>query len=459
MFGWFSPKAPLSTYEKTWTEWRMRWLADRFGIDRLLRAKVILPTDEFFPDAFDGTADDARRMLDRLCGYLGIDPRKIQLEICPDVQMPGDAGQYTPGGQAIIRVVESQLDDPQSLVATLTHELAHELLLGGGLLPADAPDHEWVTDLLPVFLGAGIFAANATIREAYQTTAQTHSWRIRKHGYLPSHMFGYAMALFALMRRERNPEWSKYLRSDALAPLKAGLRYLEETDDSLFHPDTIRKQHVRLPPSELAAKLRTGTASVRLATLWEITHGIVTDQSVVTAVTECLADRDRAISAAAGGTLAALGPAAAPALPQLVAALSARHEDTRGGAARALGMLCQDPATVIPELAPLVHEPSDNVAIETAMALRRFGRQAESATGQVLSALAGAVIDCRFALVGVLASTLTAITDDPMGRVREFFSEGDAELCQRTLAALAEQAGDYHNSVVRVDKGSGAVAR
>jgi hypothetical protein len=43
MFGWFVPKCPLNTREK-WTEDRMRWLADRFGIDRLLSAKVVLPS-------------------------------------------------------------------------------------------------------------------------------------------------------------------------------------------------------------------------------------------------------------------------------------------------------------------------------------------------------------------------------------------------------------------------------
>ena len=35
MFGWRSAKCPLDTYEKTWTEWRMRWLAEQFGIERL----------------------------------------------------------------------------------------------------------------------------------------------------------------------------------------------------------------------------------------------------------------------------------------------------------------------------------------------------------------------------------------------------------------------------------------
>jgi hypothetical protein len=336
-------------------------------------------------------------------------------------------------------VVQSQLADPQSLVATLAHELAHELLLGGGLLSPDAPDHEWVTDLLPVFLGLGIFAANSTVHDSSQTTGTMHSWRIRKQGYLPSQMFGYAMALFALMRHEKNPAWAKYLRLDAISALRAGMRYVDETDDSLFHPDTIRRQCLRMPPTELAARLRTGTPSVRLATLWEISRDSVTDKCAVTAVTECLANRDRAISAAAGATLATLGPAAAPALPQLVAALSAHHEDTRAGAARALGVLALDPETVIPELAPLVQEDHDAVAIEAAIALRRFDRRAEPATPQVLTALANALIDCRFSLVSMLAATLCVITDNPDARAREFFSDYDSELGDRALAAIEEQ--------------------
>lgn len=438
MFGFGSAKVPVNTYEKTWTEWRMRWLADHFGIERLLRARVLLPTDEFFPEEFNGTEEDARRLLNRLCGYLDIKPDGIQFEICPDVQLPGALGHYDNTDQATIRIVESQLADPQSLVATLTHELAHELLLGGKLLSPDAVDHEWVTDLLPVFLGAGIFAANATVKESYQTSGNRHSWRIRKQGCLPLQIFGYAMALFAFMRHEEDPKWATHLRLGVLAALKAGLRYLQETDDTLFHPDTIRKKRQLLPARELANRLRTGSASVRLSTLWEISQEKMTDQSAITAVTACLADRDPVISAAAGGTLAALGPAAAPALPQLVAALSSRHEQTRAGAAKALGVLAQKPEIVVPELAPLVDEADDTVAIEAATALRQFGRPAESAAPQVLAALTSALIDCRFAVGAALAGTLAATSADPDGLVREYFAERDPELCERALAALDE---------------------
>ena len=64
-------------------------------------------------------------------------------------------GHYVHGEQSVIRIAKSQLAEPARLIATLAHELAHELLLGGGLLSASATDHEWVTDLLPVYFRFG----------------------------------------------------------------------------------------------------------------------------------------------------------------------------------------------------------------------------------------------------------------------------------------------------------------
>ena len=160
LFGLFAPKPPLVVREKAWIEVRMRWLAGQFGINRLLNAKVAMPDNNWLPEDYEGTADDARRLLDRLCGFMQIPPSSIQLEVCEDAAMPGAAGLYEPG---LIRLAESQLADLPALVAVLAHELAHDLLVGRGLLKDDL-DAEWVTDLLPVYLGLGLFTANATLR-------------------------------------------------------------------------------------------------------------------------------------------------------------------------------------------------------------------------------------------------------------------------------------------------------
>ena len=439
MFGWFSVKCPVDTYEKTWTEWRMRWLADQFGIDRLLRAQVLLPTKEFFPDPYRGTVEDAQRLLDRLSGFLAVDARHIRLEVCHDVQLPGAAGHYDRGEQTVIRIAQSQLADQLRLIATLAHELAHELLLAGGRLTADVADHEWVTDLLPIFFGVGVFAANATVSESYGHSGQLSWWTVGKHGYLPARVFGYAFALFAFMRGEHDPEWASYLRLDASSALREGLRYLRKTNDSLFHPDTVRTKRSPTTPSDLADRLRVGSPSVRLAALWEVRDRTITDLALVMAATECLADRDGAISAAAAQALAVLGTAAAVAVPHLITSLWAESDETRAGAARALGALREQPDLVVPALGKLLGETNHAVIFEAALALQQFATRAEPAAPQIMAALATALIKADHSLAELLAATLLVVTPQPKRYVREHFSESDPDLRQLALEILKEQ--------------------
>src|SRR5262245_32584187 len=141
MFGWFAPKCPLDTVQKTWTERRMSWLVEKFGIDRLLEADVVLPTEDYFPDPYRPTAKHARRIMDRLCEFMGVNSQNLQLEICKDVQLPGAAGHYDSSTGTVIRIADSQLAKAGRLIATLAHELSHVMLLGSGLLSTDVADH------------------------------------------------------------------------------------------------------------------------------------------------------------------------------------------------------------------------------------------------------------------------------------------------------------------------------
>ena len=90
-FGLFSPKPPLAVQEKASTEVRMRWLARQFGTDRLLKDQIVLPDDQWFPERYEGTPDDARQLLNRLCSLMQIAPSSIQIEVCEDSAMPGVA--------------------------------------------------------------------------------------------------------------------------------------------------------------------------------------------------------------------------------------------------------------------------------------------------------------------------------------------------------------------------------
>jgi hypothetical protein len=166
MFGLFVPSCPVDLGMKTWIERRMLWFVGRFGAERLRSAQVVTPTTEFLPDAYTPTKTGVRACLDRMCGYMEIKHSEVALEILPDDLMPGAAGLYERRASGHVCIAESQLADPPQLIATVVHELAHDILLRGQHMTGTEPDHEYTTDLLPVFLGVGIFGANATVRTA-----------------------------------------------------------------------------------------------------------------------------------------------------------------------------------------------------------------------------------------------------------------------------------------------------
>jgi hypothetical protein len=377
MFGLFASKCPLTTYEKAWTEWRMRWLAEQFGIERLLKTTVLTPTPEFFPEAFNGTADDAEQMLELLCEQLDVSRDRIELNICDDVQMPGAAGHYVRGERSIIRVAYSQLSDPVRLIATIAHELAHEKLLGGELLTDDVADHEWVR--------------------------------------------------------------TQYLRLDAAATQKKAYRYLKKTNDTIFHPDKPCMPRRQRSGASIAEEVRTGSASKRLTVLWDLAERPIYESGVVTAVGECLKERDSAVASAAGRTLAALGPIAGEALPQLVWALSSDCNETRGGAAFALGVLKKDPKQVVPELRRLLEADDRLVVQEAGQALQNYGADAAESAPELRRALQQAIIDCDFSRTAILARAMLAILANPETFLRDAYADGDAEMLKHALLAIDEQ--------------------
>ena len=61
MFGWFRPTCPCDPAAKRWVEGRLQWLSRQFGLHVLLERPIILPTDEFFPNPYDGSPTAVRR--------------------------------------------------------------------------------------------------------------------------------------------------------------------------------------------------------------------------------------------------------------------------------------------------------------------------------------------------------------------------------------------------------------
>ncbi len=251
MFG-FSAKLPISEEECRWVNNGFRRLEKSLGRRRMLEAKVVEPTAEDFPDRYDKSPEAVEHLFTRVCAYMQVDRRSIELRIFPDEtdelreMLPhwsSDGGPRAAGlylhahrsdesgdesdARMHVALRSSLLGDPMMLVATAAHELGHVILLGGNLM-SSTTDHEPMTDLLTVFLGLGIFTANSAARFKQFQNDQKIGWSMNRLGYLPEPVFGYALAKFATERGESKSDWSRHLSPNVKSDFKNSRRWLEQ---------------------------------------------------------------------------------------------------------------------------------------------------------------------------------------------------------------------------------------
>lgn len=272
MFGWFRPACPCDDEAKAWIEKRLIWLSEQFSNNAYNGRKIVMPTDEFFPDPYDGSKKAARTLLNRVCTYMDVDPDVVLLRFFSESNRPNlvnNSGQYLPGtagtfeelsyesrrmrkgeeseepgpsgdiGTAgfIVRLEKDRLEDGMGLVGTLAHELAHVRLLGERRISHNAFDNELLTDLTVVFHGLGVFLANTPRDWDSNYSKRWPKSELRKPEYMTPPMFGYALAHLAWFHQEAKPAWAKHLHWNAWPSFRAGVRYLFKTGKTRFQPE------------------------------------------------------------------------------------------------------------------------------------------------------------------------------------------------------------------------------
>ncbi len=452
MLGFLSSRCPLDAREKTWVELRMQWLAERLGFERLRTVEVLTPTDRHFPEDYHGTDADVERIFHRVREWMGIDRNTVCCEMFsgsrPSSYLVDDRGtalglyqQRDDGADRHkIWIERSQARDPMMVVATVAHELAHSILLGENLLTSADADHEFVTDLLPIACGLGIFPANAAIiLENHQM--QRGSWQsVTKAGYLPARMFGYALAVFAWLRDERRPEWRRHLRGDSRSVLKAGLRYLYRTGECLCRE---RVPGERNGPRDLRERLASESPGIFLSALWELRRPgrdeLTTDEWA--AVVKGLDRRDPLLVCETALAIAALHRPDSAVVDRCLHLLERfwGNSSLRSALALVLGVQQDRIDLVIDELSRLLEDEAERVVIAALTSLRHLGPVAESiALRPILQVLRKGLVDCNDFLVTHAVTTLRAVCAAPQKAAAEFF-EHDAELKMHAHEALRSE--------------------
>ena len=232
MFG-LKPKLPVTEEERLWVDEGFRRLSRMLGSSRLQNATVVLPTDDHFPHPYSQTEAGLEALFCQVCSFMQVPRGHVELAVIPDsselVEMlpefshksEGPAGLHfgstSEDERPLVAVRRSLLKDPLALVATLAHELGHVILLDGGHLSRDTEDMEPLTDLVTVYLGMGVFTANASRRFQQFQNDRKQGWSMRRLGYLPEVVFAYALARFAAERGEERPQWIAHLSANLKA--------------------------------------------------------------------------------------------------------------------------------------------------------------------------------------------------------------------------------------------------
>ncbi len=245
MFAWFAPRCPVDFQAKTWVEGRLRWLGEQFGDTRFLEREPVLPTQAHFPELFDARGCTLQALFERVCGWMDVDPARVELEVLSEKvelglvnqdghAVGGAAGYYrSDEGRERLQVCASQISQPLHLIGTLAHELSHLKLLGDDRLSGRELDNELVTDLCVVHHGLGIFLANGP-RAWLADFTRWPGTGLKKPEYMTAAMYGWALAHQAWLRDETRPRWFTLLRGDSRTCARDGLRYLSRSRDSAF---------------------------------------------------------------------------------------------------------------------------------------------------------------------------------------------------------------------------------
>ena len=243
-------RCPVSYDSRIWLEKSFSLLFDIFDKEKIKQTKILIPHHSNFPIKYNGDTQTAFDTLKIVAEQMEVEFDEIQLNLYDegvnaistgspwggriflnsDNNDKGSAGLYW-GKQADnkyhIGLERRKLTQPEIMVATLAHELAHIKLLGENKIEAN---DEKLTDLTTVIFGIGIFNANA----AFQTIRSIDSSGWRKMGYLTQMEWGYALSLLAYIRDEKTPNWIEYLTLNVKGDFKQGERFIENNKDLIL---------------------------------------------------------------------------------------------------------------------------------------------------------------------------------------------------------------------------------
>jgi hypothetical protein len=259
MAGKFNRKTPNSCpvmeANRLWLEDSFLFLLKTFDAEKIKERKILIPHHSDFPIRYNGSEQTAIDTLKIVAAQMEVPFEEIHLDFYSHGPKEISTGASLGGGRIFLQTQKDakeaaglylgkqeddkyhillerdKLGQPENMVATLAHEIAHIKLLGEGRIEEN---DEKLTDLTTVAFGLGIFTANA----AFQSFSGFDYSGWRKQGYLTQMEWGYGLSLLAHIRSEKNPAWINHLTLNVKSDFKKGESFIDNNKELLFKNST-----------------------------------------------------------------------------------------------------------------------------------------------------------------------------------------------------------------------------
>ena len=212
------------------------------GYERFVSWPVVRPTQEFLPDEWTPTLQSVAVLVRRLMLYANID---LTAEV---TAFDRHLSEEHPNAPAWFAGIENgvckfgidihELNEPQSLIAALSHEVAHAYRKLHFLVEDDREIDEKLTDLTAVYLGLGVFVVNAS--ERYRKSGYISgilavtNWSVSSGGYLDPPSLSFLFAAHLVARGERATSYLQFLEPNQASYVRRYFDALESNRGELL---------------------------------------------------------------------------------------------------------------------------------------------------------------------------------------------------------------------------------
>ena len=229
LFDLFKPSRP--PVDETTIEWifdSFQWFMQQFDHDYFVNnTQLIVPDNTHFPGRAGSTEEMIQMIFDRVAIYAGMSHWKFQLNnaktceikaagtiIAPE-PVRGDALRVEwEGGPVPIYYDPQLINNPEALIASFAHSLAHYLgQTANEPPPGGAENWPYTTELLALFMGFGLMFANSAFATAVRSCGGCGGANANRQSFLSQYDMSYALALFCQLKGIQPKIVKPYLKS------------------------------------------------------------------------------------------------------------------------------------------------------------------------------------------------------------------------------------------------------